>query len=220
MPEHRQPPAHLPEMLYIGCVDARLDPIDDIGIEKGTALIFRNIAALVPEYAGDVSSGIAPGEITDNTSIGAVLEFFLDHIPPVGGDVKHIVVSGHTDCGGIKACRHNACRAQDHYLSRYLGGLKGLCATILAEAEKQGWDEAQILRALEEASVRQSITNLMHYPVVRRALDAQKVEIHGWLIDTAVKRIFEMHPATKEFLSMAEFVNGEIRPSQSAARAG
>src|SRR5271155_3615329 len=90
LPSHHAPPKHQPEMLYIGCVDARLDPIDDIGIDKGAALIFRNIGALVlkDEYAGrglDREAISAGGEIPQNVSIGAVLEFFLNHLPHAPG---------------------------------------------------------------------------------------------------------------------------------------
>src|SRR5688572_27675034 len=78
------PPRHRPEMLYIGCIDARLDPIDDIGIPKGKALIYRNVAALVRPAQGqggiiDGDAAIMSGEIPESVSIGAALEFFINH---------------------------------------------------------------------------------------------------------------------------------------------
>ncbi len=204
LPSHHTPPKHQPEMLYIGCVDARLDPIDDIGIDKGKALIFRNIGALVLKDGHAGSGTISAGsEIPQNISVGAVLEFFLNHIPVERGKVKHIVVSGHTDCGGLKACQNEECGKHDHHLSHYLENLKDVRTRVRNEAKAKGWNDAQLLHALEEESVRQSMANLQGYPVVRKAMEEGAVEVHGWVIDTATQRILEMNPKTLEFEPMA-----------------
>ncbi len=207
MPLHHLPPKHRPEMLYIGCVDARLDPIDDIGIDKGTALIFRNIGALVPKdgcVGGKLNSeGITAGNaIPQNVSMGAILEFFLHHIPGVPGQVKHIVVSGHTDCSGLKACQNEECGNHDYYLPLYLDALMDVRARVRNDAKIKGWDNAQILHALEEESVRQSIANLRTYAVIQRAIDEGRLEVHGWVINTATQCISEMNPGTLEFEPM------------------
>ena len=182
------PPPHRPEMLYIGCPDARLDPVSDIGIEQGNALIFRNIGALV---------------LRENASMGAVLEYFLHHLPPSASRLKHIVVSGHTDCGGIKACQHGCHEARDHYLPQYLESLSPVRARIMEEAKTQKWNDEQTLHALEKESVRHSLGNLMTFPMVAREVNAGRVELHGWIIDTATKSIAEMNPKTREFEPMA-----------------
>jgi carbonic anhydrase len=79
-------PTHNPEMLLIGCVDARKDPISDLGIPKGKSLILRNVAALVhPEHEKRLTES-------------AALAFAVREMK-----VKHVAVMGHTDCGGIRA---------------------------------------------------------------------------------------------------------------------
>ena len=177
---------HRPEMLYFGCVDARLDPIADIGIAKGRSIIFRNIAAMVME----------------DTAVGAVLEFFLNHIPAPPGKKKQIVISGHTDCGGLKACISSPWNTSpDKFLPRYLSNLAAVRERVLSQA--QGWSENEILRALERESVRQSVANLMAFDVVRAAIDADRVNIHGWVLDTHSGHISEMDPDTGEFQAMA-----------------
>jgi carbonic anhydrase len=82
-------PEHCPEMLLIGCVDARKDPTSDLGIARGRALILRNIAALIR------GASVAPEQ---RETEAAALEFAVKVMK-----VKHIVVMGHTDCGGIRA---------------------------------------------------------------------------------------------------------------------
>lgn len=205
LPGDTTPPRHEPELLYVGCIDARLDPIEDIGIEKGRALIFRNIAALVLKDdsgdAVDAKTALATGEISQNTALGAALEFFLRHIPLEPGHIKHIIVSGHTDCGGIKACRIQAGK-HDHYLPRYLQNIADVRRHVLEQAEAQHWDEEDILHAMEKEAVRQSMANLQTYPVVREAMSKGTLQLHGWILDTATRRISEMNPETLEFEPM------------------
>jgi carbonic anhydrase len=198
MPPHATLAEHQPQMLYFGCIDARLDPIGDIGIEKGKLLIFRNVAALVPKYKN--AEGNPGGEAL---GAGAALEFFLKHIPFRPGKVKHVIISGHTDCGGLKACRDDAC-GHDHYLPLYLESLKEVRARVLKEAKAGSWDNARILHALEEESVRQSVANLLTYPVVQNAIDRQELKVHGWVLDTATYGISEMDLKTGEFERMAK----------------
>lgn len=186
---------HKPEMLYIGCVDARLDPIEDIGIPKGKALIYRNIAALVRpsaqnrEQSVNAADALSSGEIPESVSVGAALEFFLNHIEIPASGKKHIVVSGHTDCGGIRACLEGV-GEHDHYLPQYLSALSDVRESVLANKDLVTLAERR--QALEEASVRQSIENLMSYDVVRQAVEAGEVELHGWVLNTANCQIKEM----------------------------
>ena len=209
MPPRRNPSEHRPKMLYIGCVDARLDPIKDIGIGRGEALIFRNIGAIVLKDAFGENVSASPlhpdsSEIPSNTSIGAVLEFFLHHIPSEKGEVKHVVISGHTDCGGMKACLQGLQGGHDHYLPLYLESLDGVRKKVMDAAQENGWDNAQALHALEEESVRNSIKNLQTYPAVSKAIKEGKLAIHGWVINTATQRISEMNPETLQFEPMVQ----------------
>src|SRR5438874_2698355 len=105
--EGMQPPAHEPEILLIGCVDARL-AIQDVGIPYGKALIFRDIAALI---AGEGGEG-------EHLSEAAMLEFAVNIMK-----VKDIVVMGHTDCGGIKAALANQTSPETTYIRKYLAPL-------------------------------------------------------------------------------------------------
>lgn len=203
------PPRHEPEILYIGCIDARLDPIDDLGIPKGKALIYRNIGALVrPEQiesetkAIDKDAVLRSGEIPENVSMGAALEFFLNHIPAVDGRPKRIIVSGHTNCGGIAACVNHACKSEDRYLPHYLSILEPAREAVMQQAKESGWNQDRIYREMEESTVRYGVNNLENYEVVRRALDKDGLKLHGWVIETGNGRIHQMNPETKQFSAM------------------
>jgi hypothetical protein len=81
---------HFPKMLWIGCVDARVPANELIGEPAGSIFVHRNVANQV---------------INTDMSVMSILHFAVDY-----HKVKHIVVCGHHDCGGVKA----ALTAADH----------------------------------------------------------------------------------------------------------
>ena len=169
------PPKHEPEILLIGCVDARLDIIGDLGIPKGKALVYRNIAALVQGRSDD------PNDLS-HMSETAALEFAINVMR-----VKDVVVMGHTDCGGIRASLTSA--VEEHKaIHKYLSSLDPVRDEILA----QGGDVDAQARAMEKAAVRQSIENLKSYYVVQDALKESRIQLHGWVINTGTGEINEV----------------------------
>ena len=74
---------HAPKILWIGCSDARVPANEIIGEPPGSVFVHRNIANMVGN--------------TDFSSM-SVIQFAVDVLK-----VKHIVVCGHYDCGGIRA---------------------------------------------------------------------------------------------------------------------
>lgn len=179
-----EPPPHRPDMLLIGCIDARLNISDDIGITYGKALIYRNIAALVSGTRGD--------DDPEHVGEAAALEFAVNVMK-----VKDIVVMGHTDCGGIQACLHGAPGTK--HLMQYLEPLN----ETREEVTSHGGGVARVARTMEQAAVRRSVTNLMTYEAVAQAVGQGTLTLHGWVINTATRRILEMDLKTGEFKPMA-----------------
>src|SRR4030095_6168051 len=77
-----------PEVMVIGCCDSRVSPEVIFDVGPGELFVVRNIANLVPVYQPD---GNAHG-------VSAALEYAVKVLK-----VKHIVVLGHAQCGGIRA---------------------------------------------------------------------------------------------------------------------
>jgi carbonic anhydrase len=174
-----------PEMLYIGCVEAKLFVNTDIGIPRNGAVTHRHIAALVAGQEADGSVSHLPE--------AASVEFAVNV-----KKAKHLVVSGHTCCGGLNACLHDeASGPKTPFLGMYLKPL----APLREEALRLPTPEEQI-RYLEEKSVAQSLAKLETYDCVRHA--EQKLQMHGWVLDIDSKQIWEMDPQTKKFELMAD----------------
>src|SRR6195952_806430 len=81
-------PGPAPQGMVIGCCDARVSPEVIFDVGPGELFVVRNIANLVPVYQPD---GGAHG-------VSAALEYAVQVLK-----VKHIVVLGHAQCGGIRA---------------------------------------------------------------------------------------------------------------------
>lgn len=189
---------HKPEMLLIGCVDARLDPKSDIGIPRGKALIYRNIAALVAGKDG--GSG-------DRLSVAAALEFAINSM-----HVQKIVVMGHTGCGGIAAFLQGD-HEDTHHIYDYLKPLE----QVRVEAVRKGETVDEQARNMEKAAVAFSLENLMSYEVVMAAVQAGKLQLQGWVIDTGNRLIWEMDPVTGKFNPMGAGIKRKSTRTRSSA---
>src|ERR1700744_2383059 len=77
-----------PEVMVIGCCDPRVSPEVIFDAGPGELFVMRNIANLVPVYQPDQNAH----------GVSAALEFAVNVL-----HVKHIVILGHAQCGGIRA---------------------------------------------------------------------------------------------------------------------
>ncbi len=172
------PMPHRPEMLLIGCVDARKDPIDDLGIPKGKSLILRNVAALVhPESEGRLTEA-------------AALAFAVREMK-----VPHVAVMGHTDCGGIRAAIEGI---SSYSLRDYLEPINIIRDRIMREVG----DLAEQRHLLEREAVKYSVRALRTYAYIREAEAAGELTLHGWVLDIADGSLHVWDEASDTFSPM------------------
>jgi carbonic anhydrase len=160
-----------PREMIIACCDSRIHVTAMFGSESDELFIHRNIAALVPRFGPD----------GNHHATSSAIEFAVTTLR-----VSHIIVMGHSFCGGIKSC-HDMCTGHAPELELKTS-LVGRWLDILRpgfETLEQGLSEEEACRALERKAVLVSLENLMTFPMVQRAIDDGAVTIHGLWADIA-----------------------------------
>jgi carbonic anhydrase len=93
--------------------------------------------------------------------------------------VKHVIVSGHYDCGGIDAALSNR---QFGLIDNWLRHIKDVYRTHAAELDAIDNEKDRIDR-LVELNVIEQVYNLCKTTIVQNAWkERDDLEIHGWVI--------------------------------------
>lgn len=174
-----------PRAMLISCCDSRVPVTSIFGADEGEFFIHRNIAGLVPPY-------IADGQ-THGTS--ATVEYAVTAL-----GVAHIVVLGHSNCGGVKGC-HDMCagtapelEAKSSFVGRWMDILKpGYQRVLEVPAEQR-------LQALEKEAVIVSLENLLTFPFVKAAVEEDRLTLHGLWNDTGEGLLEQYDPARGGFI--------------------
>ena len=158
-----------PEYLYIGCSDSRVTAEDMIGAQPGEVFVHRNIANVINTL--DMSST-------------AVIQYSVEHLR-----VKHIIVCGHYNCGGVKA----AMTSQDlGLLNPWLRNIRDVYRLHQTELDAIE-DDSKKYDRLVELNVQEQCINVIKMACVqeRYILEEQPL-VHGWVFDLRTGRIIDL----------------------------
>jgi carbonic anhydrase len=149
-----------PEYLYIGCSDSRVSASEIMGVEPGDVFVHRNLANVVAN--------------TD-LNVAAVIDFAVVHLK-----VKHIIVCGHYDCGGVNA----AMQSQDlGILNPWLRNIRDVYRLHRHELDTI-LDERRRYERLVELNVVEQCINVIKTAAVQSAyLTHGHAVVHGWVFD-------------------------------------
>lgn len=142
-----------PKSLWIACSDSRVDPERITSSKMGEMFVHRNIGNLVPE---------------DDLNVATVLEYAVRHLK-----VRDIVVCGHSNCGAMKALVSER-DPEDRHIPAWLE-----YAEPVLECVGPGCESPDKLRSVEIENIRMQVENLKGYEVVKNALEAGDIEVHG-----------------------------------------
>jgi carbonic anhydrase len=190
-----------PETLVIACSDSRADPALITGSQPGDLFVVRNVAAIVPPYRHD----------TTHHGTSAAIEFAVKSLK-----VKHIVVLGHSMCGGIMALANREMACQEYeFITQWMD--IAAPARDAVEAELGDASETIKQRALEQAVILVSLNNLMTFPWIAAKVRAGELQIHGWYFDLKSGQIFRYKEKTQSFEKLAATLISQSGESESTA---
>lgn len=150
-----------PQYLWIGCSDSRVPSTQLVDLAPGEMFVHRNVANQV---------------IHTDFNCLSVLQFAVDVL-----QVRHIIVTGHYQCGGVKAA----------YLDTRLGLIDNWLKPIQALSHLHGAEldalppEARFDR-LCELNVMEQVRHVAQTTIVQDAwARGQALQIHGWIYNVA-----------------------------------
>jgi len=152
-----------PTVLWIGCSDSRV-PVNTITQTRaGEVFTHRNVGNIVA---------------TNDWNLSAVLEFSINHL-----SIPDVVICGHYGCGGIAALDEEY--IEDKYIPVWL--INAYKSKERVDEKIQGLQidipKEQRMKLIVEENVRLQLEHLQEYPFVRKAMQGNKLNIHGWVYD-------------------------------------
>ncbi len=158
----RQSKSQSPKILWIGCCDSRMPAEQLTGTEPGDMLVYRNIANLV--------------NLNDPSCMSAI-QFAVNVL-----QIDHIIITGHTNCGGISAALKGNTTDDLH---EWLEPLQGLCDQHKEELNSC-CNHDQRVDQLSALNIKQQVLNVAETDVVQQAWKrGQQLSIHGFIYDVA-----------------------------------
>lgn len=164
-----------PEIMVIACSDSRVDPALILQCEPGELFVVRNVANIIPPYENDNS----------HHGVSAALEFGICHL-----EVKHLILLGHSQCGGIDALLHQEKLGQNDFISNWVSLVNSEhtanCATD---------DYAKI-------ALTRSLHHCMTFPWIRERVDNASLNIHLWFFDIKEGQIYTYSEPTSTYVPL------------------
>lgn len=161
--------------MWLGCSDSRCPETTILGLQPGDVFVHRNIANIV-----------SPTDI--NTS--AVIEYAVIYLK-----VKHVVLCGHTTCGGAAAALSDS--RVGGVLDTWLTPLKAVRNAHREELDAIRDDKARSVR-ISELNVRHGVEVLMANVTIQEAIKERGLDVHGVLFDIGTGRIRDLGLGTSK----------------------
>lgn len=163
-----------PNAMVVACCDSRVDPALILQCDPGDLFVVRNVANIVPPYEKD--------DAHHGTS--AALEFGICFL-----QVKHLILLGHSQCGGIQSLLDNKV-GKDDFISNWVSLIQS------AACNNMHTDDCA------KAALHHSYDNCMGFPWIKERVITGKLTIHLWFFDIQTGQIFKYSEADKSYTTL------------------
>lgn len=158
-----------PEYLFFGCSDSRVSVESLLGTRPGDVFIHRNIGNVIP---------------SNDLNALSVISYAVNHLR-----IKHIVVCGHYNCGGVKL----AMTAKDEgLLNPWMRHIRDVYRIHKTELNSITSIEKRYDR-LVELNVEEQCVNIVKTRDVQKALLEKRLTIHGWVFDLRSGKLIDLN---------------------------
>lgn len=174
-----------PQYLWIGCADSRVPANELVDLLPGELFVHRNIANVI---------------VPSDLNALSVIQYAVDAL-----QVRHIIVVGHSNCGGVKAALNNQrVGLADNWL-RHIQDVRNTHRAFIDRVPVE-----RRVDALVELNVLEQARNVCRTTIVEDAwLRKQEVIIHGW--------VYGLHNGLLEDLRMTVAGIDDIEPAHARA---
>jgi carbonic anhydrase len=185
-----------PRVLFITCSDSRIDPNLITNAEVGELFVIRNAGNIIPPF------GAANG------GEGAAVEYAVQAL-----GVEHIIVCGHSHCGGMKGLLKRSSLEEEMPL--VYEWLRHAEATRqLLKENYSHLDGETLLEVAVAENVLTQIENLRTYPVIHSKLYRNKLHLHAWIYHIETGEVLEYDSIRHDFVPPDENAMLEASPVQ------
>ncbi len=118
-------------------------------------------------------------------------------------NIEHIVVLGHSNCGGIHGLIEPASIASETYIQDWVA----IASPALERLKNLTADETHICRTrhCEEGAVLVSLDNLLSYPWIYERVEQGTLKLHALYYDLREGELFRFSPDREDFFRSKEF---------------
>ena len=176
-----------PQYLWIGCADSRVPANELVNLLPGELFVHRNVANVV---------------VHSDLNCLSVMQFAVDALK-----VKHIIVVGHSNCGGVRAALlDQRTGLVDNWL-RHVQDVRNHHSEWLESIAVE-----QRVNALCELNVLEQARNACQTTVVQDAwARGQEIVVHGW--------VYGLHNGLLEDLRITAASADQVAPAFQRALA-
>lgn len=147
-----------PQYLWIGCSDSRVPANQIVGLLPGELFVHRNVANVV---------------IHTDLNCLSVLQYAIDYL-----HVRHVMVTGHYGCGGVRAAMAND---ELGLIDNWLRSIKDVYQQNREVLDGIAEVDQRVNR-LCELNVAQQVANVCHTTIVQNAWRrGAEVSVHGFV---------------------------------------
>lgn len=175
-----------PKIMIIACSDSRVDPAVIFNCQPGQLFVVRNIANLIP-----------PCETNDSHhGTSAALEFGVRYL-----DIEHIIIIGHTQCGGIGALLehgYNSDAQGKSFIMRWMDLARDAYDHVMAEHKNESFEKK--IYICTQHALKISLQNLKTFPWIDQRVKDGKLMLHAWYFDLETGAIARYNKENKNWL--------------------